>query len=169
MRTLAGTLAERERFYYINVVRPVLALFLAVSLVPSAHARSIKAARQQVVAGTLRYLAVPYLWGGQNPKTGLDCSGFVQLVYHNAGLVLPRVSEDQFKKTTRIRPKDVRPGDLVFFDMKHPGAANVDHVGIYVGKGYFVQAGVSTGIHIDSILNPYYWSRLIAVRKYAGF
>jgi lipoprotein Spr len=45
----------------------------------------------------------------------------------------------------------------------------VDHVGIYVGKGFFVHASVSSGVHIDSITNPYYFQRLVSVRKYAGF
>jgi peptidoglycan endopeptidase LytF len=50
-----------------------------------------------------------------------------------------------------------------------PRVARVDHVGIYVGKGYFVHASFTNGVHIDSVANPYYFSRLVAARKYAGF
>jgi len=46
---------------------------------------------------------------------------------------------------------------------------NTDHVGIYVGKGFFVHASVTNGVHIDSVTNPYYYQRLVSVRKYRGF
>ncbi|MBI4802333.1 MAG: C40 family peptidase [Elusimicrobia bacterium] len=53
--------------------------------------------------------------------------------------------------------------------MKKPGSRKVDHVGIYVGKGFFVHASFTNGIHIDSIANPYYFQRLVSIRKYRGF
>jgi cell wall-associated NlpC family hydrolase len=150
-------------------VRLFAAAVLVLALSTGASAVTIQEARDQVVADTLKYLDVPYLWGGQHPDTGLDCSGFVQLVYRDAGLNLPRSTTNQFRETQRIRPREVRPGDLIFFSMNHPGGSRVDHVGIYVGKGYFVQASVSSGIHIDSLFNDYYWDRLISVRKFRGF
>ena len=135
----------------------------------AARAESIQAARDRVVAETLRYLNIPYLWGGQHPDTGLDCSGFTQLVYSRAGLHLPRVSRDQFNSTSLIPPREVRPGDLLFFAMAHPGTTRVDHVGIYMGRGYFIQASTTHGIHIEPIAKPYYQERLVAIRKYRGF
>jgi cell wall-associated NlpC family hydrolase len=150
-------------------VRLFAAAALLLTLSSSASATTIQEARDQVVADTMKYLAVPYLWGGEHPDTGLDCSGFVQLVYRNAGLNLPRSTALQFRETQRLRPREVRPGDVIFFSMDHPGGSRVDHVGIYVGKGYFVHASVSSGIHIDSLLNPYYLNRLISVRKFRGF
>ncbi|MCX5786217.1 MAG: C40 family peptidase [Elusimicrobia bacterium] len=135
----------------------------------AAQARSIADARNEVVHETLRYLNVPYLWGGMHPKTGLDCSAFVQLVYRTADLHVPRVARDQFDETLYLKPAGVLPGDLLFFSMKNPGTAKVDHVGIYVGKGFFVHASVTNGIHIDSITNPYYFQRLVSLRKYRGF
>ena len=53
--------------------------------------------------------------------------------------------------------------------MKDPGTVRVDHVGIYVGKGFFVHASVSNGVHIDSVSNPYYYARLVSLCKYSGF
>jgi cell wall-associated NlpC family hydrolase len=146
-------------------------LLLAVSagIAPSARATSIEEARRAVVAETLRYLNTPYLWGGQHPVTGMDCSGFVQQVFRDSGLALPRVSQDQFRATDPLRPSQVHPGDLIFFSMKNPGTAQVDHVGIYMGRGYFVAASTSNGVHIDSIRSPYYLARLVGVRKYRGF
>jgi cell wall-associated NlpC family hydrolase len=147
-----------------------LALLLSAALPTGrAGAVSVAEARERVVTETMTYLNTPYLWGGMHPDTGMDCSAFTRIVYSRAGLMLPRVSRDQYAGTRRLGPQEVRPGDLVFFAMKHPGTARVDHVGIYVGKGFFVHASFSNGVHIDSVANPYYYARLVGVRKYAGF
>ena len=146
------------------------AALLAAALLPApAAARSIAQARGEIVDATMVYLNTPYLWGGMHPGTGMDCSAFVKLVYGRAGLELPRVSRDQFRSALRLPPSGVLPGDLIFFAMKNPGTAQVDHVGIYVGKGFFVHASFTNGVHIDSVQNPYYYSRLVSVRKYRGF
>lgn len=147
----------------------LLALLLLLAPAMPAEAMTIAAARRTVVRETMTYLNTPYLWGGMHPRTGMDCSAFVKLVYSRAGLTLPRVSREQFAGTLYLRPSRVLPGDLIFFAMKHPGTARVDHVGIYVGKGFFVHASFSNGVHIDSVHNRYYYERLIGVRKYAGF
>jgi len=136
---------------------------------PGVEAKTVKDARQEVIRSTMDYLAIPYLWGGQHPQTGLDCSAFVQLVYDRAGLSLPRVSRDQYRSTEYLDPKYVLPGDLIFFAMKNPGSAKVDHVGIYLGKSFFVHASFTNGIHIDQIINPYYYDRVVGIRKYKGF
>ncbi|MDA8243186.1 MAG: C40 family peptidase [Elusimicrobia bacterium] len=146
------------------------ALLLTTALLPGrAAAVTVAEARERVVRETMTYLNTPYLWGGMHPETGMDCSAFAKLVYERAGLDLPRVSAEQYARTLRLAPSDVRPGDLVFFAMKHPGTARVDHVGVYVGKGFFVHASFTNGVHIDSITNPYYFARLVSARKYAGF
>ncbi|MDQ7772556.1 MAG: C40 family peptidase [Elusimicrobiales bacterium] len=146
-----------------------LILAAALSAPAAAGAKSIAQARAEVVDATMVYLNTPYLWGGMHPDTGMDCSAFAKLVYGRAGLELPRVSRDQFAASLRLPPAGVLPGDLVFFAMKNPGTARVDHVGIYVGKGFFVHASFTNGVHIDSVQNPYYYQRLVSVRKYRGF
>lgn len=146
------------------------ALLAAVFLCPGrALAVSIADARGAVVKETMTYLNTPYLWGGMNGTTGLDCSAFAKLVYARAGLELPRVARDQYAQSLYLAPAAVLPGDLIFFSMGKPGSARVDHVGIYVGKGFFVHASVSNGVHIDSVANPYYYSRIVSLRKYRGF
>lgn len=134
-----------------------------------AEAKSIAETRNLVVKETLTYLNTPYLWGGMHPETGMDCSGFVKIIYSKAGINLTRVSKEQFAETAYLKPNAVLPGDIIFFAMKNPGTSKVDHVGIYVGKGFFVHASFSSGIHIDSVHNPYYFARLVSVRKYKGF
>ncbi len=151
----------------INIIAALLGTVL---LSPgTACAVSIADARESVVRETMTYLNTPYLWGGMHPTTGMDCSAFAKLVYSRAGLNLPRVAAEQFARTLYLSPAAALPGDLIFFSMKDPGTDKVDHVGIYVGKGFFVHASVSNGVHIDSVYNSYYYKRMISLRKYRGF
>ena len=90
---------------------------------------------EAVVAAGKNYLGVPYLWGGTDPATGLDCSGFIQRAYRDVGIELPRVSRDQAKAGRPVASMaEARPGDLIVFG--HP----VDHIGIYMGDGKMVVA-----------------------------
>lgn len=92
-----------------------------------------------LVAAAKKYLGVPYKWGGTDPKTGLDCSGFVQRAFKDIGINLPRVTQDQVKEGTSVSSlAKARPGDLLFFENNiQPG---VDHVGIYLGGGKMMAA-----------------------------
>ena len=88
-----------------------------------------------VLADATKYLGVPYKWGGTNPATGLDCSGFVQQVYGDLGVTLPRVSRDQAKTGTAVASiADAKVGDLVAFGQP------VDHISIYAGNGMIIEA-----------------------------
>ena len=89
----------------------------------------------EVVQLAETYQGIPYLWGGTDPERGLDCSGFVQHVYRQFGIELPRVSRDQARQGTEVPSIDqARPGDLVAF------GEPVDHIAIYVGDGKIIHA-----------------------------
>ncbi|MHB1850273.1 MAG: C40 family peptidase [Acidimicrobiales bacterium] len=102
---------------------------------------------QTVAAGTAGGVAVdwalaqvgtPYIWGGETPGVGFDCSGLAQAAYKVAGISLPRVAQDQYDGTAKLGPGNpVEPGDLIFFG---GGPSDVTHVGIYVGNGQMVDA-----------------------------
>ncbi len=81
----------------------------------------------------LRYLGVPYLWGGASPATGFDCSGLVMYVYAQLGISLPHYAAAQYQLGAPVDRDQLVPGDLVFFDA-------LDHVGIYIGGDQFVHA-----------------------------
>jgi hypothetical protein len=82
-----------------------------------------------VVTAAAKYLGVDYKWGGTDPETGLDCSGYVQQVYEDLGIKLPRVSRDQARFGTPVADlTQAQPGDLVAF------GDPVDHIGIYIGN-----------------------------------
>ena len=101
------------------------------SAAPAFGARSGDA----VVAEAKKYLGVPYVWGGTDPKTGLDCSGLVQHVYANLGYDLPRVSGDQAHAGRAVPSlSQAQPGDILAF------GSPVHHVGIYVGDNQMIEA-----------------------------
>ena len=98
-----------------------------------------------VVADAEAYLGTPYVWGGEKPGVGFDCSGLVQWVYAEAGISLPRVAQDQYDAGPHVPAgSTLYPGDLVFFGS---GPQAVEHVGIYVGNGEMIDAPY-TGVDV---------------------
>lgn len=89
-------------------------------------------------------LGTRYVWGGNDPKGGVDCSGFTKLVYASIGIELPRVSNLQARAGTVVSRDQAQPGDLVWWDLngRNDGA---DHVGIYLGNGKAMEASSSKG------------------------
>ncbi len=83
------------------------------------------------VEWALAQIGTPYVWGGETPGVGFDCSGLVQAAYAVAGIRLPRVAQDQYDSTLKVPAgSPLAPGDLVFFG---GSTSSIDHVGLYVG------------------------------------
>jgi cell wall-associated NlpC family hydrolase len=86
----------------------------------------------QVLETAASYMGIPYVWGGSQPSTGMDCSGFVRYVFKQHGVDLPHYSGYQAQMGVPVTPADIQPGDLVAFGFP------VHHVGIYIGDGLFI-------------------------------
>jgi gamma-D-glutamyl-L-lysine dipeptidyl-peptidase len=85
----------------------------------------------------MMFLNVPYLWGGRS-VFGMDCSGFIQLVFRLAGMILPRDASVQAAKGETVHLiHEARPGDLLFFDNHEE---EINHVGLLVSEGYIIHA-----------------------------
>lgn len=116
---------------------------------------------ETIAQDALKFLGVPYRWGGSSPD-GFDCSGLVQYVAALAGLDLPRTSSDQFRHGAPVAEGALEPGDLVFFDTY--GWAS--HVGVYIGNGLFVTApSEGQTVDIQSLSNGYWSHRYIGARR----
>jgi cell wall-associated NlpC family hydrolase len=101
--------------------------------------RSIHGTPAQIAAARycMRYLGVPYVWGGADPS-GFDCSGLVMYVFARFGVVLPHYAASQATMGVPVPPDQLQTGDLVFFGSPVP--AGIHHVGMYVGNGLFIEA-----------------------------
>lgn len=90
----------------------------------------------------LQFVGNPYVYGGTSLTSGADCSGFVQSVYKNFGVSLPRTSSAQGSAGTSVSYSDMQPGDLVHY---------AGHIGIYIGNGQIVHASsAKTGIKVSN-------------------
>ncbi len=116
-----------------------------------------------VAQDTLRFLGVPYVWGGESPS-GFDCSGLLQYVYKQRGVELPRVAEDQAAVGIPVSPQQLQAGDAVFFA---DSSGYIHHVGMYLGGGQFVHAP-HTGdvVKISSLYEDYYARQYAGARRY---
>ncbi len=102
---------------------------------------------QTIAAGTaggialdwaLAQVGTPYIWGGETPGVGFDCSGLTQAAYRVVGVALPRTAQEQYDAGPPVPAgAPLEPGDLLFFGL---GPNDVTHVGIYVGGGQMVDA-----------------------------
>ena len=131
---------------------------------PSVVVPPVPVASSAVIDTAMKLRGVPYRNGGSDPS-GFDCSGFVQWVFARNGVLLPREVRDQYGTGRKIGPREVRPGDLVFFETVSRGAS---HVGLVVGADQFVHAPSSTGVVRVERLTATYWAkRFVGARSIA--
>ena len=111
---------------------------------------------QALMEEAAKYLGYPYVWGGSNPSTSFDCSGFVCWVFTNSGVHnLPRTTaQGIYDQCTPVSASDAKAGDIIFFTGTYNSAGAVSHVGIYCGNGTMIHCG--DPISYASI-NSSYW------------
>jgi cell wall-associated NlpC family hydrolase len=109
---------------------------------PTSPAASAAAARVLRTADS--YVGVKYVWGGNTPSEGFDCSGFTKYVFAKHGITLPRTAREQVRSGTAVAAdfRALRPGDIMLF--AEPGQA-ISHVAIYAGDGQIIHASSSGG------------------------
>jgi cell wall-associated NlpC family hydrolase len=121
-----------------------------------------------VLATAQRYLGTRYLYGGDTPGAGFDCSGFVQYVFGRHGIALPRTSRQQATAGRRL-PEGLaalEPGDLILFSSK---GVRIDHVAIYVGDNLILHSTAGAGgVVYDDLTSPrgkWYLARRVESRR----
>ena len=110
-------------------------------------AEEAASARQNLVDYALQFVGGPYRAGGNDPHTGVDCSGFVRYVMqHGAGISMNRSSGSQATQGHAVNSSQMQPGDLLFYS----GGSGINHVAMYIGDGKIVHASTyGTGIKIS--------------------
>jgi cell wall-associated NlpC family hydrolase len=115
-----------------------------------------------LIATALSYRGVPYRNGGSDPS-GFDCSGFVQWVFAQHGVAMPRDVRAQFSLGESVKRDKVEPGDLIFFETVSKGAS---HVGIALGHDQFVHAPSSRGVvRVEMYTSDYWRKRYVGARR----
>ncbi len=118
------------------------------------------------VTRALELVGIRYRRGGSSPDTGFDCSGFVDHVFKEGfGLILPHNAREIAKSGEKVKPDDLQPGDLVFFNTMRRAFS---HVGIYLGNSQFVHAPRSGGeVRIEDMREHYWAQRFNGARRMA--
>ena len=120
----------------------------AAAAAAEAEAAQKSSKRQQVVDYALSFVGGRYVWGGTDPHTGADCSGFTGYILRNAGGVsISRSSAEQAGEGRTVSAENMQPGDLLFYSK----GGGVNHVAMYIGNGQVVHASSSkTGIIVSA-------------------
>lgn len=114
---------------------------------------------QQIASYAVQFVGNPYVYGGTSLTNGADCSGFVQSVFANFGIGLPRTAASQASGGTSVSLDSLQAGDLLFYS----SSGSIDHVALYIGGGQIVHAANSaSGI----IISNAYYSTPVAARRY---
>ncbi len=121
-----------------------------------------------LVTTAMGLLGVPYRRGGSSAETGFDCSGFVRSIYsQTVGMVLPRRAVEQAAATKTIDKKELKPGDLVFFNTMR---RTFSHVGIYIGDGKFVHSPRSgKTVRVEDMGTTYWKKRFNGARRVVDY
>jgi cell wall-associated NlpC family hydrolase len=133
---VGGQSAANEVINAIQAALPTL-----ISGTPAGTAQglaALKAAETQI--------GVPYVWGGETPGAGFDCSGLVQWAWAKAGFAIPRTTETQWAELKHIPLTKLQPGDLLFY-YNLDGDNQVDHVVMYAGSGPWGTSTIIAAAH----------------------
>jgi len=114
-----------------------------------------------------KYEGQPYVFGGNSPATGFDCSGIVQYAYSKVGIKLSRTAQNQYDQSTKITASEVKAGDLVFFTRTYNCANYITHVGIYVSDNKMYQSG-GPGLGYIDLTDSYYRAHFVGFGRVNG-
>jgi cell wall-associated NlpC family hydrolase len=130
---------------------------------PSLFERYTSSAQDLILKG-LELVGINYRRGGTDPDSGLDCSGFVQLVFKDAvGMLLPRTAKEQSQVGNVIDKDELKPGDLVFFNTMR---RTFSHVGIYLGDNRFLHSPrTGAEIRVEDMSQGYWTKRYNGARR----
>ena len=108
------------------------------------------------------FLGTRYRFGGSS-RSGIDCSSFVQKVFGELEVSLPRTAREQFEVGNAVAPGDLQKGDLIFFSTY---ASYASHVGIYLGNNKMIHASSrDRRVVISSMNTSYYRSRFLGAKR----
>ena len=149
-----------------NVTEKAQGKLSAVGQNVAQTAHQVADSTADLVITSMAFLGLPYRRGGNSAETGFDCSGFVRAMYQQTvGMLLPRRASDQAAATQAIDKKELKPGDLVFFNTMRRAFS---HVGIYIGDGKFIHSPRSgSEVRVENMSESYWAKRFNGARRVA--
>ena len=136
----------------------LVALLVLTTLVGCASRErddGLNARRAELVDKSLAQIGTRYLYGGESPAEGFDCSGLTHYAHHLAGLTIPRTAAAQQRAAKPVPRSRLKPGDMVFFKT----GPSAYHVGLMIDSARFVHASTSRSrVRVDHLDTPY-WNR----------
>lgn len=131
--------------------------------------RHVNRKQARMIEEACSWIGTPYKYGGAEKGVGTDCSGMVLRVYLDmTEIKLPRNSAKQAEFCKRIKEKDARPCDLVFF-ATGKDSGKVSHVGLLLDSENFIHASSSKGVTVTRLDNPWWRSRILGFGRVRGF
>lgn len=119
---------------------------------------------EEIVSLAKQYLGYRYVYGGNSPSRGFDCSGFTKYIFSQFGYSLSHSATAQSKVGSYVSKAALELGDLVIFN--DDANREIGHVGIYIGGNDFIHASnPSDGVKITSLSNSYYQARYVTARR----
>jgi cell wall-associated NlpC family hydrolase len=111
-------------------------------------------------------IGVPYVWGGETPGAGFDCSGLVQWAWGKAGIAIPRTTESEWPAMVHVPLTELQPGDLLYYN-NLDGDNAVDHVVMYVGSGPYGTSTIIAAAYTGTKINfaPLFTNGLIGAAR----
>ncbi len=159
----ASTTKNYRCFFIQGILLIGVVLFSGCASIPETEP---VAGYSPMVSYALSLQGTPYHYGKNSPEEGFDCSGFVQYVYKQQGISLPRTVQGmaQSATLTQVPKNDLHSGDLVFFNTD---GKPFSHVGIYVSNDNFIHApSQRTGkVRVSSLKNRYWDNRFSCARR----
>jgi len=151
-----------------TVTRSSRDVLASVILAGGPRAPASTTSAKRVLGTAEEYIGVPYKWGGESPRTGFDCSGYVRYVFAEQGVRLPRTSREQAGAGDRVeaRASSLRQGDLMLFAET---GTRISHVAIYAGRGRFIHSSSSGGgvryDDLDTRRGKWFAAHMVAARR----
>ena len=124
----------------------VLAAIQAATPVTYSGSAAGSAQGKAALRAAISQIGVPYVWGGETPRRGFDCSGLVQWAWAKAGFTIPRTTETQWPALRHVPLTALQPGDLLFY-YNLDGDHLVDHEVMYAGSGPWGTSTIIAAAH----------------------
>lgn len=125
--------------------------------------------RSLIVEESYKYSGTRYVYGGTTPN-GFDCSGFIQYVFKQEGISLPRTTGQMAGAGKAVSYANAKPGDVIILDLNNYRPTTASHAGIYLGNGKIIHAGLSGGVSVMSLNASWAnWDKkIVSVRSFVN-